>query len=1709
MRKQYPSGWLFFLILLFVPVSKGFSEGSKQIYIGSAQTYLYLCSNFTSKCNTGNGDRSQFAVYDCNETERLYFVTRTIQEAVYMGFQGAGAGNNNHIVFRVKNAAGTIVYAQRDVPSTGFGYIANITQARTGPNQLYTTGGYNALSFHPASPGLYYIEFQRVVNSTGNPNPGTFNLELLDITVADTVAMVARPGRLYSKAWQFAEEANCSATTYIYSNDSIITSLAYNALNGGTWIQFCNQWGCYNTGNFSADRKSVPGTQALLPQYKIFVNTPDPLIFPPATTLGQVIPPLPWGEKFCNDGHIIFHVTVDKPGTVQITLNFPPPYIDKVLSTNVVAGENMIPWDGFDNNTPPVAVPNNVAITFTVSYINGLTNLPLYDVEGNPNGFSISLISPPGTPPPVYWDDTSIANGTINLTGCLSPPSCHTWSSTIPNGGFGNLNTMNTWWFNVSSNTNPVTIYEYRNAQLLTFLQQPPQSFCENSSGHMFSVVPDPNTDVYHWSYAPSTGVTVTPFGTGTSATVSFGPGATSGVLSVYGTNANCMAAGPIANLAITLIPAPLPVISGPTTACAGSSGNVYATQAGKTNYQWMASSGGIITAGGGLNNNTATVTWNSAGAHWVSVVYTDNGCTAASPVVYPVTVSPLPVPALSGNIAPCLGSTGNTYTTATGKLNYIWTVSSGGTITGGGTTSSNNVVITWNSPGPQTVSVRFTEPSTGCTAANPTVYNVNVQTLSIPTINGPNSVCAGQTGSTYNTEAGGSNYIWTVSSGGSVTAGGTTSDNTVTVTWNTTGSQTITVIYTNSATGCLVAAPATFNILVKPLPVPSLAGPVSACINTAGPTYTTEAGMGAYQWAVVPSSAGVITSGATTNAVNVVWTSLGTHEIRVNYASNITGCTAAVPASLSVVVNPLPVITISGSNSPCTGIPVTYVTEGGFSNYLWNISLGGTIISGGQPADASITVIWNTAGPQSVNVNYTIATGCTAAVPTVYNIDVHEPTVPVITSPVNPICATHATTYTVQPGMTGYSWTVSPGGTITSGGSSADNTATVQWNSPGNEYIEVNFTNGFGCTANLPSRYDVTVHPLPVPALTGPTSVCVNNPGPVYATDPAMNSYTWSILPPSAGIITGGSGTNAVDVNWVQTGSHTIQVNYINSTTGCTANLPVSLQVTVNILPVPSITGAGAICTGIPTTYTTQSGVSNYAWIVSSGGTIISGGTAVDPTVTVNWITPGSQQVSVNYTIGTGCAALAPTVFPVTVNQSTPPVIAGNGTICETNTATYSTQPGMSGYTWTLSPGGTFSTPTSSNTVGVLWNSAGPRYIEVNFTNGFGCTAPVATRFNVTVNALPVTTITEEPGPACQATPHIYQTPADPASSFSWSVIPATAGTISSGQGTNAVSVNWINYGNASLAVTGTNNSTGCFSSSSYPVEVYPAPTPSFAACFDLVTTPNAKKFKLRGGIPNLTVQGVYTGNRVSFNQSTGYYEFDPFGANPGTYPITFTFTNNYGCITSTPAITISVVNAAFSCGGILTDVRDGKNYKTSLIGGKCWMKENLAYGTILEPASQPQTDNCISEKYCLPSDPACSSYGGLYQWDELMAYASTSADQGLCPPEWHIPTETEWQSMINAISIAIPPPADGISGSFMKDTFLNPGFLALTQGIYYLNNTWSFSSGSISGAMYWTATRNGGNRGIARGVNSINPSTSRYPGSRENAFSVRCVKD
>jgi hypothetical protein len=125
------------------------------------------------------------------------------------------------------------------------------------------------------------------------------------------------------------------------------------------------------------------------------------------------------------------------------------------------------------------------------------------------------------------------------------------------------------------------------------------------------------------------------------------------------------------------------------------------------TGYVWTIS-GGTITAGGGATDNTATVTWTTVGAGWISVNYTNgNNCTATIATVKNVIVNALPVPTLSGPTPVCVNSMGNVYTTDAGMTNYLWSVT-GGTITAGGP-FSNTIAVTWNAVGAQTVSVNYT----------------------------------------------------------------------------------------------------------------------------------------------------------------------------------------------------------------------------------------------------------------------------------------------------------------------------------------------------------------------------------------------------------------------------------------------------------------------------------------------------------------------------------------------------------------------------------------------------------------------------------------------------------------------------------------------------------------------------------------------------------------------------------------------------------------------------------------------------------------------------------------------------------------------------------------------------------------------------------------------------------------------------------------
>ena len=95
------------------------------------------------------------------------------------------------------------------------------------------------------------------------------------------------------------------------------------------------------------------------------------------------------------------------------------------------------------------------------------------------------------------------------------------------------------------------------------------------------------------------------------------------------------------------------------------------------------------------------------------------------------------------------------------------------------------------------------------------------------------------------------------------------------------------------------------------------------------------------------------------------------------------------------------------------------------------------------------------------------------------------------------------------------------------------------------------------------------------------------------------------------------------------------------------------------------------------------------------------------------------------------------------------------------------------------------------------------------------------------------------------------------------------------------------------------------------------------------------------------------------------------------------------------------------------ITDVRDGQVYKIVKIDQDWWMAENLNTGTRLD-GGQSATDNGVIEKYCYnDEDSLCDTYGGLYTWDELLDYYTSSVlNRGICPYGWHVPNHDAWQA-------------------------------------------------------------------------------------------------
>ena len=217
--------------------------------------------------------------------------------------------------------------------------------------------------------------------------------------------------------------------------------------------------------------------------------------------------------------------------------------------------------------------------------------------------------------------------------------------------------------------------------------------------------------------------------------------------------------------------------------------------------------------------------------------------------------------------------------------------------------------------------------------AANPILYSPNL----IPTLTGKDTACSGQGGCVYTTDAGMTNYVWHVS-GGTITAGGTSNSNTATVTWNTPGTDTVTVTYTG-ASGPAVKYVTVLQSLPVTITITSSGNPVCAGTPVTFTATLTNGGSNPfYLWKVDGFSM------VDNNPVFTYTPADGDNVVCV--VTSTLPCSTGSPATSNQItmtvipVLPVNVAIIASANPVCHGTPVTFtatpLNEGSSPTYQW-----------------------------------------------------------------------------------------------------------------------------------------------------------------------------------------------------------------------------------------------------------------------------------------------------------------------------------------------------------------------------------------------------------------------------------------------------------------------------------------------------------------------------------------------------------------------------------------------------------------------------------------------------------------------------------------------------------------------------------------------------------------------------------------------------
>jgi uncharacterized protein (TIGR02145 family) len=263
------------------------------------------------------------------------------------------------------------------------------------------------------------------------------------------------------------------------------------------------------------------------------------------------------------------------------------------------------------------------------------------------------------------------------------------------------------------------------------------------------------------------------------------------------------------------------------------------------------------------------------------------------------------------------------------------------------------------------------------------------------------------------------------------------------------------------------------------------------------------------------------------------------------------------------------------------------------------------------------------------------------------------------------------------------------------------------------------------------------------------------------------------------------------------------------------------------------------------------------------------------------------------------------------------------------------------------------------------------------------------------------------------------------------------------------------------------------------------------------------------------------------------------------------------------------------------LIDERDWKVYTAVKIGGRWWMGQNLNYQTGLtywnkhsSPSTVAGSNAALRGGFWCPADnnnntpvAVCDYWGAFYAWETAMMLdgkgawtevsgsyctgAASSANcnvnhgrkystgttiggRGICPPNWHVPTDFEWGQLLDAME------SDGgtthqtttADGSYIGTNAGTRGKASCSGTSGDTNPVWDSGAGTdvfnfrvIAGddrnpngindgsrglyAVFWSSAAYGESNAWNRDFGYANAGVFRRAANRSLGYSVRCVRD